>query len=180
MWSRLFLQTLGDVIPAFRYSHNKLDLNMLLRLAEDLHGTLERLLDLKVMFSENSMASMLGSRQESACITTFVFLFNTASFWKRQPDCNLNWLHAALIRQSKLCLRTLSSTMLMPSDMCRPELLLKQPHAAVPGAILALESSFPGIDVARVAERQPYWLVPRVNEVISELLRWDSSFMMVF
>lgn len=55
-------QVLGNTVPAFQYSHNKLDQTVLIRLAEDLPDVLDRLMKLKVMFPSISLASMLGTR----------------------------------------------------------------------------------------------------------------------
>ena len=57
----------------------------------------------------------------------------------------------------------------------RPELLLLPVFQSIIPAMAALEKLYPGIEVARIVERQPYWLVSHVDDVIAELLRYAIS-----
>ena len=51
------------MVPSFRYSQNQLSPAMLVRLAEDMHGVLERLASLRAAFPDNSITQMIATRQ---------------------------------------------------------------------------------------------------------------------
>ena len=55
--------------------------------------------------------------------------------------------------------------------ICRPELLVREAFDAIPIAMAKLQELFPGADISKVVERQPYLLVANCDEVIDEMLR---------
>ncbi len=54
---------------------------------------------------------------------------------------------------------------------CRPELLIREAFLAVPVGVTRLQALFPGADIPRVVERQPYLLLPNCEELLDELLQ---------
>lgn len=53
----------------------------------------------------------------------------------------------------------------------RPDLLVRQVFEGVAPALTDLGGMYPGADIPRVVERQPYLLIPECSMLVEEMMR---------